>query len=80
LREGAVNDDACRSRSMRTCVHSSQLQFTTNSGGSIDPAFKRRLSFRLSFPFPDEDTRAELWRAHLPRELPRAGERTSATA
>jgi hypothetical protein len=47
---------------------------TTNSGGSIDPAFKRRLSFRLSFPFPDEDTRAELWRAHLPRELPRAGE------
>jgi hypothetical protein len=49
---------------------------TTNSGGSIDPAFKRRLSFRLSFPFPDEDTRAELWRAHLPRELPRAGELT----
>jgi hypothetical protein len=49
---------------------------TTNSGGSIDPAFKRRLSFRLSFPFPDEDTRAELWRAHLPRELPRDGELT----
>jgi hypothetical protein len=49
---------------------------TTNSGGSIDPAFKRRLSFQLSFPFPDEDTRAELWRTHLPRELPRAGELT----
>jgi hypothetical protein len=49
---------------------------TTNSGGSIDPAFQRRLSFRLSFPFPDEDTRAELWRAHLPRELPRAAELT----
>ncbi|MBL9020396.1 MAG: ATP-binding protein [Myxococcales bacterium] len=47
---------------------------TTNSGGSIDPAFKRRLSFRLSFPFPDEDTRAELWRSHLPAEIPRAGE------
>ncbi len=47
---------------------------TTNSGGSIDPAFKRRLSFRLSFPFPDEDTRAELWRTHLPRELPRGGD------
>lgn len=46
---------------------------TTNSGKSIDPAFKRRLSFRLSFPFPDEETRAELWRAHLPRELPRGG-------
>jgi ATPase family associated with various cellular activities (AAA) len=47
---------------------------TTNSGGSIDPAFKRRLSFSLSFPFPDEDTRAELWRTHLPAELPRSGE------
>ncbi len=46
---------------------------TTNTGGSIDPAFKRRLSFRLSFPFPDEDTREQLWRAHLPPELPTAG-------
>jgi len=47
---------------------------TTNSGGSIDPAFKRRLSFRLSFPFPDEETRAALWRAHLPAELPKQGD------
>ncbi|MBL0220190.1 MAG: ATP-binding protein [Myxococcales bacterium] len=47
---------------------------TTNNGGSIDPAFKRRLSFRLSFPFPDEDTRTQLWRAHLPPRLPIAGE------
>jgi hypothetical protein len=46
---------------------------TTNASGSIDPAFKRRLSFRLSFPFPDEDTREQLWRAHLPPELPVAG-------
>jgi SpoVK/Ycf46/Vps4 family AAA+-type ATPase len=43
---------------------------TTNASGSIDPAFKRRLSFRLSFPFPDEDTRELLWRAHLPAALP----------
>jgi hypothetical protein len=49
---------------------------TTNSGGSIDPAFKRRLSFQLSFPFPDEETRAALWRSHLPHELPRAQELT----
>ncbi|MEO8707271.1 MAG: ATP-binding protein, partial [Kofleriaceae bacterium] len=46
---------------------------TTNIGTSIDQAFKRRMSFRLSFPFPDEETRAELWRAHLPPELPIAG-------
>jgi hypothetical protein len=43
---------------------------TTNFGGSIDPALKRRMSFRLSFPFPDEETREQLWRAHLPPELP----------
>jgi SpoVK/Ycf46/Vps4 family AAA+-type ATPase len=49
---------------------------TTNSGGSIDPAFKRRLSFQLSFPFPDEETRAALWRSHLPPALPRAHELT----
>jgi SpoVK/Ycf46/Vps4 family AAA+-type ATPase len=46
---------------------------TTNASGSIDPAFKRRLSFRLSFPFPDEDTREQLWRAHLPPKLPVIG-------
>jgi hypothetical protein len=46
---------------------------TTNSGTSIDQAFKRRMSFRLSFPFPDEETRERLWRAHLPPELPIAG-------
>ncbi|HEV7553838.1 MAG TPA: ATP-binding protein, partial [Kofleriaceae bacterium] len=46
---------------------------TTNIGTSIDQAFKRRMSFRLSFPFPDEDTREQLWRAHLPPELPITG-------
>ncbi len=47
---------------------------TTNFGGSIDPAFKRRLSFRLTFPFPDEETRQQLWRVHLPPQLPIGGE------
>ncbi|NVB80244.1 MAG: AAA family ATPase [Kofleriaceae bacterium] len=46
---------------------------TTNASSAIDPAFKRRMSFRLSFPFPDEETRVELWRAHLPPTLPIAG-------
>jgi hypothetical protein len=46
---------------------------TTNATSAIDPAFKRRMSFRLSFPFPDEDTREQLWRAHLPAELPISG-------
>ncbi|MEJ7601374.1 MAG: ATP-binding protein [Kofleriaceae bacterium] len=47
---------------------------TTNAVKAIDPAFKRRLSFRLSFPFPDEETREQLWRAHLPPALPIEGE------
>ena len=47
---------------------------TTNFGTSIDAAFKRRLSLRLTFPFPDEDMREKLWRSHLPAELPTTGE------
>jgi hypothetical protein len=43
---------------------------TTNLGTAIDPAFKRRLSFRLTFPFPDAEARERLWRVHLPSDLP----------
>jgi SpoVK/Ycf46/Vps4 family AAA+-type ATPase len=46
---------------------------TTNFGTSIDHAFKRRLSLRLTFPFPDEEMREKLWRSHLPSSLPTAG-------
>jgi SpoVK/Ycf46/Vps4 family AAA+-type ATPase len=46
---------------------------TTNLEGSIDPAFKRRLSMRLYFPFPDEDLRAQLWAAHVTPQIPTAG-------
>ncbi len=47
---------------------------TTNAGSAIDPAFRRRMSFRLTFPFPDDEARAALWRVHLPPSVPRAGE------
>ena len=47
---------------------------TTNLEASIDPAFTRRLSFELRFPFPDEEQRTELWRRMLPAELPIAGD------
>ncbi|MBC7973884.1 MAG: ATP-binding protein [Myxococcales bacterium] len=45
---------------------------TTNFGSAIDPAFRRRLSFRVTFPFPDEEMRERLWRALIPIEAPRA--------
>jgi SpoVK/Ycf46/Vps4 family AAA+-type ATPase len=47
---------------------------TTNLEGSIDNAFKRRMSLRLSFPFPDEEMRVRLWAAHIPPEVPTDGE------
>jgi hypothetical protein len=46
---------------------------TTNFGTAIDNAFKRRLSCRLTFPFPDEEGRERLWAVHLPAQMPRAG-------
>ncbi|MGN6105389.1 MAG: ATP-binding protein, partial [Kofleriaceae bacterium] len=47
---------------------------TTNLGTAIDPAFRRRLSVQIQFPFPDAGDRERLWRAHLPRSLPIEGE------
>ena len=47
---------------------------TSNLEGSIDQAFKRRLSLRMYFPFPDEEMRARLWAAHLTPQTPTAGQ------
>ncbi|HWN70238.1 MAG TPA: ATP-binding protein [Haliangium sp.] len=47
---------------------------TTNLEGSIDKAFKRRMSLRLAFPFPDEEMRVRLWAAHIPPEAPTEGD------
>ena len=47
---------------------------TSNLDGAIDPAFKRRLSLRLQFPFPDEETRLRLWAGHVTAETPTAGD------
>jgi len=46
---------------------------TTNFHESIDEAFRRRLDFRLHFPFPDVKLRRQLWRSMLPAEMPIAG-------
>ncbi len=39
---------------------------TTNAESAIDPALQRRLNFRIRFPAPEADERAELWRRLLP--------------
>jgi hypothetical protein len=46
---------------------------TTNFGNAIDPAFKRRLTYRVTFPFPDEEMREQLWKSMLPAQVPTAG-------
>ena len=38
---------------------------TTNKESVMDPAFQRRLTFRVHFPMPDEKEREELWRRML---------------
>jgi hypothetical protein len=44
--------------------------FTTNLASAIDPAIARRMSSTITFPFPDVDARAELWRRLIPAEAP----------
>ena len=46
---------------------------TTNFGNSIDSAFKRRLTYRVTFPFPDEEMREQLWRTLIPPQVPVSG-------
>lgn len=54
--------------------YSGMCVLTTNFEKSIDDAFKRRIQFRLDFPFPEPEDREQLWLVHLPKEAPIEGE------
>ncbi len=41
---------------------------TTNLDSSIDDAFRRRISFKVDFPFPEPEDRIRLWQCMLPDE------------
>jgi AAA+ superfamily predicted ATPase len=41
---------------------------TTNMDSAIDEAFKRRISFKVNFPFPEPEDRKKLWQVMLPNE------------
>lgn len=43
---------------------------TTNLRTSLDAAFTRRFEFIVEFPEPDAQTRATLWKLHLPATAP----------
>jgi ATP-dependent 26S proteasome regulatory subunit len=47
---------------------------TTNYDENLDEAFKRRLNFRVEFPFPDLEAREKLWPIMLPRQVKTSGE------
>ena len=44
--------------------------FTTNRLGRMDPAFERRVSAKVEFPFPDEKQRKAIWQRLLPKKAP----------
>jgi SpoVK/Ycf46/Vps4 family AAA+-type ATPase len=44
---------------------------TTNFEDTLDEAFKRRLNFRIEFPFPEIEDREKLWPIMLPKEAAR---------
>ncbi|HET8927442.1 MAG TPA: ATP-binding protein [Microbacterium sp.] len=46
---------------------------TTNLRGNVDRAFLRRIRFLVQFPFPDEASRAEIWRRVFPAATPVEG-------
>jgi AAA+ superfamily predicted ATPase len=43
---------------------------TTNLGRSIDPAFERRIGFKITFELPQRAEREKLWRYFLPDDVP----------
>lgn len=46
---------------------------TTNMKSAVDSAFLRRLRFLVNFPFPDPESRVEIWRRAFPPSAPTEG-------
>jgi ATP-dependent 26S proteasome regulatory subunit len=42
----------------------------TNLRDNMDAAFTRRIKFVVEFPFPDEESRLQIWKDHVPKEAP----------
>jgi len=43
---------------------------TTNLKKEIDTAFMRRIRFAIQFPFPDSNTREQIWQRMFPEQTP----------
>jgi SpoVK/Ycf46/Vps4 family AAA+-type ATPase len=44
--------------------------FATNLAANYDAAFVRRIIGHIELPLPDSETRARIWRSHIPTQLP----------
>ncbi|NES23730.1 MAG: ATP-binding protein [Symploca sp. SIO3E6] len=44
--------------------------FATNLIRNYDPAFISRIRWKVQFDLPDEEARAKIWQAQIPRQLP----------
>jgi AAA+ superfamily predicted ATPase len=53
-------------------THDGVVILTTNAATSIDPAFLRRIRYRIDFPAPDTAERSKLWRSMIPATAPLA--------
>lgn len=50
--------------------HNGVSILATNAVQNFDEAFKRRISFMINLPIPDEQTRARIWRSVFPADAP----------
>ncbi len=50
--------------------HSGLVVMTTNFAVDLDKALNRRIDLKIEFPQPGAEARKEIWKHHLPDELP----------
>ncbi len=53
-------------------THDGVVILTTNAATAVDPAFLRRIRYRIDFPAPDAAERSKLWRSMIPATAPLA--------
>lgn len=50
--------------------HDGMMIFNTNIAMGLDRAVERRFDLKLELPLPDVDAREQIWKYHIPEEMP----------
>ncbi len=63
---------AAQVNALLTCLENYKgvVIFTTNRLGHLDPAFERRVSAKIEFPFPRLEIREQIWKRMIPKTCP----------